>query len=107
MTWSVYKNKTFDPCFQEFSNQPINHAQECLLGSSKFSVGSFAFMNMEFVGLCGLRHQFGNPEVVGSIPAGGEKLAVGRTFSGRIYKEVSTSGHAFHPAEVIQLGTWH
>ena len=33
-----------------------------------------------------LRRQSGNPEVVGSSPAGGEKLAVGRTFSGQIYK---------------------
>ena len=29
-----------------------------------------------------VRHQSGNPEVVGSRPAVGEKLSVGRTFSG-------------------------
>ena len=33
-----------------------------------------------------LRRQSDNPELVGSSPAGGEKLAVGRTFSGQIYK---------------------
>ena len=32
-----------------------------------------------------LRRQSGSPEVVGSSPAGGEKLAVGRTFSEQIY----------------------
>ena len=31
-----------------------------------------------------LRLQSSNPEVVGLSPAGGEKLAVGRTFSGWI-----------------------
>ena len=31
--------------------------------------------------------QSGNPEVVGSSPSGGEKLAVGQTFSGQSYKK--------------------
>ena len=30
-----------------------------------------------------LRRQSGNPEIVGLSPAGGKKLAVGRTFSGQ------------------------
>ena len=52
-----------------------------------------------------LRLQSGDSEVVGF--AGGEKLAVGRTFSGQSYKIFFISGHAFHPTQAIELGTWH
>ena len=44
-----------------------------------------------------LRRQSGNPEIVGLSPAGGEKLAVGLTFSGQKYKRFSNSGHVFTP----------
>ena len=48
-----------------------------------------------------LGRQSGNPEVVGLSLAGGEKLAVGRNFSGQSYKifSISDQGH--------KLGNWH
>ena len=43
----------------------------------------------------GLRHQSGNPKVVGSSPAGVGNLA-----------EVSSCCQAFHPTLVFKFGTW-
>ena len=50
----------------------------------------FIFVN----NLGNLRRQSGNHEVVCSISAGGEKLAVGQT-----------AGHTFYPFQAIKLGT--
>ena len=51
--------------------------------------------------------QSGNPEVVGSHPAGLNKLAVGGTFHGQIYKRflsMATFGHTFYSTKVINWG---
>ena len=44
-----------------------------------------------------LTRQSGNPEVVSSSPAGGEKLTVGRTFSGQSYKRFVPLAMHFTP----------
>ena len=44
-----------------------------------------------------LTRQSGNPEVVGSSPAGGEKLAVCQTFSGHSYKRFVSLAMYFTP----------
>ena len=47
-----------------------------------------------------LMRQSSNPEVVGSSPARGEKLAVGRT-SQVEFVRFYTPGYTFHPTQVI------
>ena len=42
-------------------------------------------------------HQSGNPEVLGSSLAGGERFAVGRTFSGQSYKRIVPLAMHFIP----------
>ena len=49
-----------------------------------------------------LTHQSGNPEVVGLSPAGGEKLAVGQTFSGQSYKRFVPLAMNFTPTRLLK-----
>ena len=56
------------------------------------------FVNIVAIWRSWLRCQSGNPEVLGSSPAGSEKLAVGPTFSGQSYKRaVSLAMHFIPP----------
>ena len=48
-----------------------------------------------------LMRQSGNSEVVGSSPTGGEKLAVGRNFSGQSYKRFVSLAMYFTPPRLL------